>query len=329
MFSAHLINDPYGDPGVYAEFRFKREALLFDIGDLHLLPPRKILKIDHVFVTHTHMDHFIGFDHLLRICLGRDKHISLFGPPGFIRNVESKLGAYTWNLVENYTNEFVLSVTEVFPEHCLTREYGCQQAFQPVAPAAEKSFSGVLLDQPFYIVKGVFLQHKVPCLAFALEEKVSINIKRNVLDEMGLPVGPWLMELKGRILRNEPDDTPITVRWKEGEKTLPLGVLKEQAVKFTPGEKISYVADSLYSEEDARKIVELARGSDLLFIEAGFLDEDAGRAAEKHHLTARQAGELAKRAEVKRMEIFHFSPKYQGLGHLLEEEAQAAFAGGN
>jgi len=77
------------------------------------------------------MDHFIGFDHLLRICLGRNQHISLFGPPGFLANVESKLGAYTWNLVQNYTNDFELAVTEIHSTHQRKRHYRCRSAFHP------------------------------------------------------------------------------------------------------------------------------------------------------------------------------------------------------
>jgi len=113
MFIAHLVNDSFSDPGVYVKFKYRNEAILFDLGDIHYLPSKKILKIKYIFVSHTHMDHFIGFDHLLRVCLGRDRHITLFGPPGFIRNVESKIGAYTWNLVGNYANDFVLKVVEV------------------------------------------------------------------------------------------------------------------------------------------------------------------------------------------------------------------------
>lgn len=327
MFHAQLINGPYGDPGVYVEFKFRRKALLFDLGDLHVLPPRKLLKIDHIFVSHTHMDHFIGFDHLLRVCLGRDKHLSLFGPPGFIDNVESKFGAYTWNLVENYTNDFHISVTEIHPGVSLTREYRCQDAFRPINPPAQRTFTGIVLDEPFFIVRGEFLRHKVPSLAFALEEKMSVNIKKSALVEMDLPVGPWLMDLKAKILSNEADETPVRVWWKGGEKFLPLGELKERIVKLTPGQKLAYVADTGYSEEDARRVADLARNADIIFIEACFLDADAQRAAEKHHLTALQAGGLAARAGAKRMELFHFSPKYQGCGHLLEDEARRAFEG--
>ncbi|MEI8173987.1 MAG: MBL fold metallo-hydrolase [Deltaproteobacteria bacterium] len=332
MFSAHLINDPFGDPGVYVEFKYRRSALLFDLGDIHRLNPRELLKINHIFISHTHMDHFIGFDHLLRVCLGRDLHISLFGPPGFHQQLESKISAYTWNLVENYTNDFALHVTELHPDRKLVRHYHCRTAFRPEIEDETEGFNGTLVEGNFFSVKGTFLDHKIPCLAYRFEEKSRVNIKKNALEEMGLPVGAWLVELKDRILNGDPDDTPIRVWCKKqapgaGERIIPLGELKETVVKITPGQIITYVTDVIYNEENAGKIIELADASDLLFIEATFLHEDAEKAAHKYHLTAYQAGDLARRAGAKRMVLFHFSPKYKGRGDLLVDEATRVFNG--
>ncbi len=330
MFSAELINDPFADPGVYVKFKYKSEAILFDLGDLHHLPSRKILRIHSIFVSHTHMDHFVGFDHILRICLGRNRHISLFGPPGFIKNVESKIAAYSWNLVENYENDFALHVTELHEEHRTTKSYHCRDAFRGEITEEDGPFEGIVSERKNFIVKTVFLDHKIPSLAFSLKETTHINILKNELREMGLPSGRWLTELKERILREEADKTPVIISGRNDEKrlierTLPLGMLKERIVKVTPGQKISYIADALYSEDNAEKIVDLAEGSDIMFIEASFLDVDAQRAAEKYHLTAKQAGTLARRAGAKRIVVFHFSPKYKGQREILENEALAAF----
>jgi ribonuclease Z len=330
MFSAALINNPTGDPGVYVEFKYRREAFLFDLGDISLLPPRKILKIRYVFISHTHMDHFIGFDHLLRICLGRNQHISLFGPPGFLEKVESKLRAYTWNLVENYTNDFELSVTEVHETHRASRRYRCRNAFRPEGEERREQTDSILAEGDFFFVRGVLLDHSIPCLAFRFEEKTRLNIKKNILREMELPTGAWLTGLKEQILNEDPDEAPVRVWWKneEGkieETALPLGMLKERAVKITPGQIVCYVTDVIWSDENVGKIVELARDAELLFIEAPFLHEEVETAAKKYHLTARQAGALAAMAGVKRLVPFHFSPKYKGAEEALQKEAMNSF----
>jgi len=328
LFHPRLVNDVFGDPGVYVEFLFEKRALLFDLGDLHRLPSRKILKITDVFVSHTHMDHFNGFDRLLRICLGREKQLRLFGPPDFIDQVRHKLSAYTWNLVEHYTNDFTIEVTEVHPQSLRTVRFRCREAFRLADDERRAHEDGVILDDETFRIRAASLDHSIPCLAFTFEEKTHVNIMKNRLEALGLRVGAWLKELKTAVIRGEGDRTPIRVWWKEKgrlqERELPLDELRSEILEITPGQKISYAVDLVYHQENARKLVELARGADLLFIECCFLEKDAQQAAQKYHLTAHQAGLLAKAAGVKRVVPFHFSPRYEGQEQLLILELQKA-----
>ena len=332
LFHPRLVNNPFGDPGLYIDFLFDRRAILFDLGDLSPLSARQILKVSHAFVSHTHMDHFAGFDTLLRLLLGREKVLHLYGPPGFIDRVEHKLAAYTWNLVANYESDFVVRATEVHPdgtvlsaEFCSRTEFRREPLDSPTLPAA------VLLDEETFQVRVAFLDHQIPCLAFALEEKFHVNVWKSGLEELGLPTGPWLRELKSSVARGDPDETPVPVRWREEgssyERTVSLGDLKEKVLRIVPGQKIAYVTDAGYTPANVKAILDLAQDADSLFIETAFTHEEERRAAEKYHLTARQAGELARAADVKRLIPFHFSPKHSEEGDRLIREAMEAFGG--
>lgn len=329
-FHPELANGPEGDPALYVECLFEKRALLFDVGEIPHLSARKLLRLTHVFVSHTHMDHFSGFDRLLRILTGRQRTLHLYGPPGFIDRVEHKLAAYTWNLAHRFSNELTFVVTEAPEAGGGDRaRFRVTTGFTREPLPAEAGPPGILVADPEFRVITATLDHRIPCLAFALAEPEHLNIWKNRLDARGLATGDWLKAFKQAVRADRPDDHPVAVEWKrprpDQPATLPLGDLKGAILSRERGQKVAYVVDAIGSEDNARRIANLAQGADRLYIESAFLAADADRAADTYHLTARQAGEIARRAGVKELVPFHFSSRYEGRTSALVAQAQAAF----
>ncbi len=326
-YNPRLINGPFDDPGLFIPFFFERRALIFDLGDIYTLSPRDILKISHVFITHTHMDHFAGFDRLLRLFLGREKSLYLYGPEGFLKNVEGKLAGYSWNLVENFSNRFALHLNEVHQKHLISRICLCRNRFVSDGETV-KPFNGILLQEPAMSVSSIILDHGIPCLGFILNERFHINIIKSALSDLGLEIGPWLKEFKQALFDRKEPESEFEVKSggknSRGKKFI-LGDLAARIAIIKQGSKIAYITDVVNSKSNEEKIVEFVKDSDHLYIEAAFLEKHKDIAQKKYHLTARQAGSIAGRARVKQFTIFHFSPRHTGQEQLLQKEAMDAY----
>lgn len=335
-FLPGLINGASGDPGLFIPFAFQRRALAFDLGDNTPLSPRDLLKISHVFVSHTHMDHFAGFDRLLRILLGREKRLHLFGPQGFLKNLEGKLSGYTWNLVDRFESDLTLLGTEVTETGRITRQYPCRLAFRPTdeqrsQPDFTRPQVQVLHQEPSHAVYTAILDHGTPCLGFALKESLRVHIRKEGLADLGLAPGPWIQTFKQAVYdRRDPGETisAATMDKKKPCRAFSFGELLDAIAIVGNGRKIAYIADAGYNGANLEKILALAKDADHLFIEAAFLEQDRDLALQKHHLTARQAGEIAGLAGVKRFTLFHFSPRYQLPEQVFYDEATAAMRNG-
>jgi len=325
-FLPKLINDPLGDPGMMVEFLCERRALQFDLGDLSAISSSDLLKISHIFISHTHIDHFIGFDRLLRVVFGRGKTIHLFGPKNFIANVEGKLAGFTWNLVDRYSESVTLEVTEVHSDRLFKANFSAIDRFRRSHEREENFINGVLVNEAGFTICTAILEHRVPCLGFALKEKYHVNIRKDRLEEMNYPSGAWLNELKQCIYDGKPDNHVLRVPSGEnGGQEKSLRELKEELVLISPGQKISYVVDTVYNEQNKARIVDLVRDSDIFFCESPFLAEEEDRGLERCHLTARQAGLIAGEANVKQLNVFHFSGRHTFRTEQLIQEAEKAF----
>ena len=172
-----LVNGRFGDPALYVETLHQRGALLFDMGDLAPLSARDLLRVTHVFVTHAHIDHFIGFDALLRVSVGREKRIMMVGPAGFIERVRHKLQAYEWDLVDRYETELIFDVIELIDETRGRRaRFRFKAAFVPEGEERIAIAEGLVARSSGCEVRAAILDHHGPCLGFAVAEPAHANV---------------------------------------------------------------------------------------------------------------------------------------------------------
>jgi ribonuclease Z len=322
---AQLVNGRSGDPVVAVDTLFTGRLILFDLGDLASLPTRKLLRVSDVFVSHAHIDHFFGFDRLLRLLLGREKTVRLWGPRGFIDRVGHRLRSYEWNLVGEWSANLVFVVTEVLS--ATAAESTCfrvRTAFASEPRRGHELQAAIIHSEPRFRVSAAWLAHgSAISLGYAIEESRHLNVWKNKLEERGLVVGPWLKQLKQAVLEERAPGTPIALG---GGETRTLAELHD-TFTVTRGQKIAYVTDVSDTAANRRAIIDLARGADTLFIEANFAAEDQVLAAERGHLTTRAAGEIARAAQVARIEPFHFSARYAGEDDRMLCEVINSFAG--
>ncbi len=310
------------------EFLCEKRGLLFDLGDLSSITNGELLKISHVFISHTHIDHFIGFDHFLRVVFGRGKTIHLYGPENFIANVTGKLAGFTWNLVDRYSESVTLEVTEVHESHLVKVKFKAIDRFKKSDEKEIPFEDGILVDEDKFVVRTAILEHRIPCLGFSLEEKNHVNICKDRLEKMCYRSGPWLNELKKYVCEGKSDEYFLEVpSIAKGSQKKTLGKLKEELVLISPGQKISYVVDTVYNDANKNRIIALVRGSDILFCESPFMAEEEARGQERCHLTSRQAGIIAREAEVKKLNVFHFSGRHTFHTEQIIQEAEEAFMG--
>ncbi|MBD3262913.1 ribonuclease Z [Candidatus Woesearchaeota archaeon] len=144
------------------------------------------------------------------------------------------------------------------------------------------------------------MQHVVTCIGWSWIQKDKIKINTSYLKKFGL-------KAPHPILKKLQQGKNIT--WK-GKK------IKFEKATFTkPGKKITYVVDALATDQ----VAEFAKDSDIFICEATFSQEYKEAAAERGHMTAKQAGKLAKKAKVKQLIITHFSQRFRNVKPLLKE----------
>lgn len=231
-------------------------------------------RIQNIFISHLHGDHFFGLFGLLGTMHlnGRTEPLRLFGPAG---------------LDEVLTTQFRHSHTQL----------SFELDFTPVDTTQHE----LIFEDKQLTVHTLPMRHRIPCCGYLFREKPK---RRRLLAER-LPHGLT--------------PTQLTALTSGEDVVADNGELLVRNADVTAAPKRSrsyaYCSDTMYTES----LADLVHGVDLLYHEATFLDDMRERAATTHHSTARQAGLLARRAEVHRLLIGHFSSRYRDLQPLLTE----------
>lgn len=242
----------------------------------------------------------------MRIKFSRLNHIFIshlhgdhcFGLPGLISTLGmlGRTGALTIHGPKELAG-YLRPVLDIF---CKNLPF--EVVIHPVDPYQH----ALVMEDRSVSVYTVPLKHRIPCCGYLFAEKQKeAHIIREMTDFYQVPV-----RMMQAIKQGADFVTP------EGE-VVPNARLTRPAA---PPKRYAFCSDTAFYPE----IVPLVEGVDLLYHEATFAQEDAPRAKETFHSTARDAAEIACRARAKRLVIGHYSARYEDVS-LLKKEADEVY----
>ncbi|NTV64327.1 MAG: ribonuclease Z [Oscillochloris sp.] len=319
-----ILGQPGGDNALFVSInRGQRiHRLLLDCGEVGLgrLPLSDVRGIDHLLLSHLHMDHIGGFDSFFRqtFSRGADRPLHVWGPPETARIIHHRLRGFLWNLTERLVGRWV--VHDVGQTQICATRYEAAEGFAVAHPLGETPRSGPIIVTDDYTVEAIDLDHGTPCLGYLLREPPRRNVDPERMATAGLTPGVWLRAVR-EMRPNEPASVEIA-----GEQRS-LTELRAALLSETPGASLAYLTDFGLDDYEITRLAPLLRGVGTLICEAQYRIADADLAASTHHLTTGQAGALAAACGAGELVLIHFSERYrrEELPTILAE-AQTVFA---
>jgi ribonuclease Z len=311
------------DPVLLLNIRPLGRSLLIDCGQIHHLAKRVLKSIDALFVTHAHMDHFMGIDTMVRHNHVSPRLVELYGPPGMAEKMSAKFSGYDWNLTEPYWCSF--RVHEIYPDRIATSLFpgpeGFPRRFEGERPRQDK----VIYRNDYLDVEADLCDHKIPVLIFRITERPTFLVDEGKIERAGLFKGDWLRLLKKRFYRGELTKEPLMVLRRRGEEVTEelmedAGGLYESIRKEQQTASIGYVTDISFTDENIGKVRAMLEGVTLLVCECSFLAEDRNKARVSAHLCTGDVNFLVDKLRPSFFLPMHLSKSYIHTFSRLYEE---------
>ena len=166
--------------------------------------------------------------------------------------------------------------------------------------------SGVFLKEDNYEFGAQFLKHSLPCLGYYIKEKDRLLVDKKKMKKFKLPSGPIMAKIKSKkdvVYKGK------KIKWKD--------------ITYTKyGKKIGLCLDTA----ECAAVVKIGKDSDVFVCESTYLNEKKDAAKKFKHMTAHEAGKVAKKAKAKKLVITHFSQRYDNKQlDEMKKEAKKAF----
>lgn len=163
---------------------------------------------------------------------------------------------------------------------------------------------GLVYEDERFRIEAVFLEHGIDNLGWRIKEADMRKFDKTKLKSLKIE-GPLVkvLESEGKVIV---DGRTVTL---------------DEVSHIRLGDALAVVIDTRYCKE----AVDIARGAKLFLCESTYLEAHRHLAEKHHHLTARQAAEIARDAEVKKLILTHFSARYLDLSEFVKE-AQSVFS---
>lgn len=305
VFCSGLLEDPI----LLVRSKPKNGLILVDCGQVNHLAKRVFKAVTALFLSHAHMDHFIGFDTFARNVLVSDKTIDIVGPAGIAERLACKLNAYEWNLIEKFYCCF--RIREI--EKTTIRQYHLKgsEKFHLVYESCTQRSDRIVFEDSGLKVEAESCDHKIPVLIYRLNEKPVFVIDEQKLKQHNLQKGPWLDDLKVWFFNHRQTETSASVipLSLAPEMTNP-GELYDRIKTDTEGFSIGYLTDIGFTRQNINTIIDLLKGVTLLVCECTYLKENKEKARESYHLCTDDLNELVQALKPAYLLPMHLSKTY-------------------
>ena len=168
-----------------------------------------------------------------------------------------------------------------------------------------KEVKGKFLETDDFYLEAEGMEHGIPTNAYVFVKKGQTRIDKKKLKKSKLPHGPLLKKLK--------EGKNISYK---GKKYLAKNLTYKVGDK-----KVAIVLDTKLN----KNIVNFVKDSDLLVCDSSFDSVLEDKAREHLHLTARQAGEIAKKSKSKKLVLTHISQRYDKEPKKILDDAKKVF----